>query len=113
MDFIQTADACPFCLEAGATDDHVRACRAEQQEPEPEVGKIETFTGTCVQTGDPIVLDDGQETATVDADPVDRPALGEKIAAAGPITEEGHISVGRNGVISNLSQEPDLERSDR
>lgn len=113
VDKIQTVDACPFCLEADASDDHVRACKAEQDEPEPEVGKIETFTGTVVQTSDPIVLDDGQETATVDADPVDRPALGEKVAAAGPITEEGHISVGRNGVLNNLSEEPSLEEGDQ
>ncbi|AWB27967.1 single-stranded DNA binding protein [Halococcoides cellulosivorans] len=46
------------------------------------------YTGTVVQTGDPVILDDGQETVTVatDADL----HLGEEITVRGPRTED-HI----------------------
>ncbi|WP_434520900.1 single-stranded DNA binding protein [Halorubrum sp. AS12] len=40
------------------------------------------FTGTVVQTGDPVVLDDGQQTRTVDTDASLR--LGEEITVRGP-----------------------------
>ena len=40
------------------------------------------FTGTVVQTGDPVVLDDGQQTKTVDTDASLR--LGEEITVRGP-----------------------------
>ena len=44
-------------------------------------GAVE-FTGTVVQTGDPVVLDDGQQTRTVDTDASLR--LGEEITVRGP-----------------------------
>ena len=44
-------------------------------------GDVE-FTGTVVQTGDPVVLDDGQQTKAVDTDASLR--LGEEITVRGP-----------------------------
>ncbi|OYR77242.1 replication factor A [Halorubrum sp. C191] len=44
-------------------------------------GAVE-FTGTVVQTGDPVVLDDGQQTKSVDTDASLR--LGEEITVRGP-----------------------------
>ncbi|QAU13351.1 single-stranded DNA binding protein [Halorubrum sp. BOL3-1] len=48
---------------------------------EQSTGDVE-FTGTVVQTGDPVVLDDGQRTKTVDTDASLR--LGEEITVRGP-----------------------------
>jgi len=42
------------------------------------------FTGTVVQTGDPVVLDDGRETMTVDTDA--RLQLGEEVTVSGRVT---------------------------
>ncbi|MUW14073.1 replication factor A, partial [Halorubrum sp. CBA1125] len=40
------------------------------------------FTGTVVQTGDPVVVDDGQRTKTVETDATLR--LGEEVTVRGP-----------------------------
>ncbi|KOX97474.1 single-stranded DNA binding protein [Halorubrum sp. ASP1] len=45
-------------------------------------GEAVEFTGTVVQTGDPVVLDDGQRTKTVETDASLR--LGEEITVRGP-----------------------------
>jgi replication factor A1 len=45
-------------------------------------GEAVEFTGTVVQTGDPVVLDDGQQTKTVDTDASLR--LGEEVTVRGP-----------------------------
>jgi replication factor A1 len=45
-------------------------------------GETVEFTGTVVQTGDPVVLDDGQQTKSVDTDESLR--LGEEITVRGP-----------------------------
>jgi len=48
---------------------------------EADAGPVE-FTGTVVQTGDPVILDDGEETVTVETDA--DVALGEEITVRGP-----------------------------
>ena len=45
----------------------------------------EEFTGTVVQTGDPVVLDDGQKTRSVDTDAELR--LGEEVTVRGPMRD--------------------------
>ncbi|RLM59818.1 single-stranded DNA binding protein [Halobellus sp. Atlit-31R] len=52
-------------------------------------GGTETFTGTVVQAGSPVVLDDGSETRSVETDESLR--LGEEVTVSGPI-EEGTIT---------------------
>ena len=48
-------------------------------------GETETFTGTVVQAGSPVVLDDGAETRSVDTDESLR--LGERVAVTGPVAD--------------------------
>ena len=57
--------------EDGSTSDDGAAAAAETE-----------FTGTVVQTGDPIVLDDGQQTRRVETDASLR--LGEEVTVRGP-----------------------------
>ncbi len=52
-------------------------------------GGTETFTGTVVQAGSPVVLDDGTETRSVETDESLR--LGEKVTVTGP-TADGTIT---------------------
>ena len=52
-------------------------------------GGTETFTGTVVQAGSPVVLDDGTETRSVETDESLR--LGEKVTVSGPVAD-GTIS---------------------
>ena len=49
---------------------------------EPATGESVEFTGTVVQTGSPVVLDDGQQTKSVETDASLR--LGEEITVRGP-----------------------------
>ncbi|WP_123536218.1 single-stranded DNA binding protein [Halosimplex salinum] len=44
------------------------------------------FTGTVVQTGDPVILDDGQETMQVDTDAA--LTLGQEVTARGPVRDD-------------------------
>jgi len=48
-------------------------------------GGTETFTGTVVQAGSPVVLDDGTETRSVETDESLR--LGEKVTVSGPVAD--------------------------
>ena len=48
-------------------------------------GEQTEFTGTVVQTGDPVVLDDGTETISVETD--DRLQLGEEVTARGQLDD--------------------------
>jgi replication factor A1 len=50
---------------------------------DPDDGETVQFTGTVVQAGDPVVLDDGTETRSVDTDADLR--LGEEVTVRGPI----------------------------
>jgi replication factor A1 len=47
--------------------------------------ETETFTGTVVQAGSPVVLDDGSETRSVETDESLR--LGEKVTVSGPVAD--------------------------
>ncbi|MFB6101415.1 MAG: single-stranded DNA binding protein [Haloplanus sp.] len=51
----------------------------------PAEGDPVQFTGTVVQAGDPVVLDDGTETRSVDTDAALR--LGEEVTVRGPIRD--------------------------
>jgi len=44
------------------------------------------FTGTVIQTGDPVVLDDGTETVSVETD--ERLQLGEEVTVRGPLVDD-------------------------
>jgi replication factor A1 len=55
----------------------------ESPETSDEDGQHVEFTGTVVQTGDPVVLDDGSETMSVETDQTLR--LGEEVTARGPV----------------------------
>ena len=55
----------------------------ERPETSDEEGQRVEFTGTVVQTGDPVVLDDGSETMSVETDQTLR--LGEEVTARGPV----------------------------
>jgi len=50
-----------------------------------DADETETFTGTVVQAGSPVVLDDGSETRSVDTDESLR--LGERVAVTGPVAD--------------------------
>jgi replication factor A1 len=51
-----------------------------------EAGDVVEFTGTVVQTGEPVVLDDGTETMSVDTDANLR--LGEEVTVRGELRDE-------------------------
>jgi replication factor A1 len=61
---------------AGGADGGVAAAAAESVE----------FTGTVVQTGDPVILDDGQETMQVDTDAA--LTLGQEVTVRGAMADE-------------------------
>jgi replication factor A1 len=58
----------------------------ETPETDEETGERVEFTGTVVQTGDPVVLDDGTETMSVATDQTLR--LGEEVTARGTLADE-------------------------
>mgnify|MGYP000053043277 FL=1 len=62
--------------------------RAEHEGTDGEPA-TETFTGTVVQAGSPVVLDDGTETRSVETDESLR--LGEEVTVSGPV-DDGTIS---------------------
>ena len=61
------------------------AAVAERPEAEDSADRTETFTGTVVQAGSPVVLDDGTETRSVETDESLR--LGEKVTVTGPVAD--------------------------
>jgi replication factor A1 len=65
---------------AGGTDDataHANGTAA---------GEVVEFTGTVVQTGDPVMLDDGEEAVTVETSATVR--LGEEVTVRGPMKDD-------------------------
>ncbi|MFB6163863.1 MAG: single-stranded DNA binding protein [Haloarculaceae archaeon] len=48
-------------------------------------GEVVEFTGTVVQTGQPVVLDDGEQTMSVETDATVQ--LGQEVTARGPVRE--------------------------
>ena len=58
---------------------------AEPPASTDDAGETETFTGTVVQAGSPVVLDDGTETRSVDTDESLR--LGERVTVTGPVAD--------------------------
>ncbi|WP_251328793.1 single-stranded DNA binding protein [Haloplanus pelagicus] len=69
-------------LDAFGDDGGVEA-EGETDSDDPADGETVKFTGTVVQAGDPVVLDDGTETRSVDTDADLR--LGEEVTVRGPI----------------------------
>ncbi len=77
---------------AGSSSSDVGTGSASNEEGDPgsaaavtaDAATVETveFTGTVVQTGDPVVLDDGQRTKSVETD--ERLRLGEEVTVRGP-----------------------------
>jgi replication factor A1 len=51
-----------------------------------EAAELIEFTGTVVQTGDPAILDDGQETMQVETD--ETLLLGQEVTARGPVEDD-------------------------
>jgi len=70
------ADGTPAAGGSGSGDTGGRAGEADRVE----------FTGTVVQTGEPVVLDDGTETMSVDTDAHLR--LGEEVTVRGALVDE-------------------------
>ncbi|MFC6826619.1 single-stranded DNA binding protein [Halopelagius fulvigenes] len=54
-------------------------------EPDPDDGEIEEFTGTVVQAGDPVVLDDGTETRSVETN--ESLKLGQEVTVRGAVRD--------------------------
>jgi replication factor A1 len=88
----QTDEQTGSATDAGETEDAVSDGGAtgldafadgERPETSDEDGQHVEFTGTVVQTGDPVVLDDGSETMSVETDQTLR--LGEEVTARGPV----------------------------
>jgi replication factor A1 len=67
-------------VAAAVTDQSAEATTADA-----ETGGTETFTGTVVQAGSPVVLDDGTETRSVETDESLR--LGEEVTVTGPVSD--------------------------
>jgi len=57
-----------------------------EESGDTEDGDVVEFTGTVVQTGEPVVLDDGTETMSVDTDATLR--LGEEVTVRGEVRDE-------------------------
>ncbi|WP_311173040.1 single-stranded DNA binding protein [Halobellus ordinarius] len=75
-----TADPEPPSASDGTSGGGAAAAVTER--PDDEEVESETFTGTVVQAGSPVVLDDGSETRSVETDESLR--LGEKVTVSGP-----------------------------
>jgi replication factor A1 len=73
--------------EDGAGDETRGGVDADTGAGSPSAGEVVEFTGTVVQTGDPVVLDDGTETMTVDT--------GEAVRLGQEITVRGEVADGR------------------
>jgi replication factor A1 len=58
---------------------------ASTSAPDADDGEVIEFTGTVVQAGDPVVLDDGTETRSVDAN--ESLQLGEEVTVRGPVRD--------------------------
>jgi replication factor A1 len=69
----------------GDGDGGATGADADVTDDEPADGETVQFTGTVVQAGDPVVLDDGSETRSVETDAELR--LGEEVTVSGPIRE--------------------------
>jgi len=68
--------------EAGATSGEAGSGSAAAVTADSAAAEAVEFTGTVVQTGDPVVLDDGQRTKSVETDASLR--LGEEVTVRGP-----------------------------
>ena len=67
---------------SGPSDDR---SAGEAETDEPADGEHQEFTGVVVQAGDPVILDDGEQTMTVETDAA--VGLGEKVTARGVVRD--------------------------
>ena len=71
--------------DAGSGGSATAAVAEPPDEAESGAERTETFTGTVVQAGSPVVLDDGTETRSVETD--DSLRLGERVTVTGPVAD--------------------------
>ncbi|GGJ12047.1 replication protein A [Halobellus salinus] len=71
--------------DAGPAGSASAAVAEPPDKAEDSAEQTETFTGTVVQAGSPVVLDNGTETRSVETD--DSLRLGEKVTVTGPVTD--------------------------
>ncbi|WP_144902434.1 OB-fold nucleic acid binding domain-containing protein [Halobellus captivus] len=71
--------------DAASSGGSATAAVAERPEESDGPAETETFTGTVVQAGNPVVLDDGSETRSVKTDESLR--LGEKVTVSGTLSD--------------------------
>ncbi|QGA84122.1 single-stranded DNA binding protein [Halomicrobium sp. LC1Hm] len=62
------------------------ATATDESDDETTAGETIEFTGTVVQTGDPVVLDDGEETMSVET--AERVQLGQEVTARGTLRDD-------------------------
>jgi replication factor A1 len=72
----------------GDAEEGTAADSGEEETTERDDGGPREFTGTVVQAGDPVVLDNGSETMRVETDMSVH--LGQEVTARGPVAE-GHL----------------------
>jgi replication factor A1 len=98
-DAASDADGAAAASDGGAADGGAAAGGAtaasveadaddESGDDEPGEGERVEFTGTVVQAGDPVILDNGEETMTVATDA--SVTLGEQVTARGTL-RDGHV----------------------
>ncbi|SFF87377.1 replication factor A1 [Halopelagius inordinatus] len=71
--------------ESGAASNGESASSDADSDSDPDDGDVEEFTGTVVQAGDPVVLDDGTETRSVETN--ESLQLGEEVTVRGAVRE--------------------------
>jgi len=72
-------------VASGGAGGSAAAAVAESPSESSDASETETFTGTVVQAGSPVVLDDGTDTRSVETDESLR--LGEKVTVSGPVSD--------------------------
>ncbi|WP_136716859.1 single-stranded DNA binding protein [Halorientalis salina] len=70
---------------AGGADGSGATAAAAATQTDSAEAEVVEFTGTVVQTGQPVVLDDGEETMSVETDATLQ--LGQEVTARGPVAD--------------------------
>ncbi|ERG89608.1 MAG: replication factor A [halophilic archaeon J07HX5] len=76
-----TAEQDSSTSQSAASDSHAQTQTQSHAQAQTQTQTEAEFTGTVVQTGDPVILDDGTETVTVETDA--RVRLGEELTVRG------------------------------
>jgi replication factor A1 len=72
---------------SGAGPSTGSAATTAVDDPDDAEGDVVEFTGTVVQAGDPLVLDDGTETWSVETGAEASAGLGEEVTVRGPVRD--------------------------